>query len=74
MREEEYAAWKKSDADDKAASELVASATEVLSKCYKENELNFLQASNEPPTVEAGQAPPPPPRTWEEPYGGAKES
>lgn len=74
MREEENAAWKKSDADDKAASELVASATEVLSKYYKDNGLNFLQASYEPPTVEAGEAPPPPPKTWEEPYGGAKET
>merc|ERR1712224_754285 len=37
---------------------------------------NLLQrvSDREPPKVEAGEAPPPPPATWEEPYGGASES
>lgn len=74
MRNREHDAWKKSDADDKAAAELVKSAAAVLSKYYDENGLNFLQGRYEPPAVEAGEAPPPPPKTWEEPYGGAKET
>jgi len=72
VRERETASWKKEDADDKAAAELVESAAEVLENFYKENNLNLMQQKHtEPPVVTAGEAPPPPPATWEEPYGGA---
>lgn len=76
IREEEHEEWKENDADDKSASELVASAKKVLAKFYEDNNLNLLQhlAGREPPKVEAGEAPPPPPATWEEPYSGASES
>jgi len=73
LRDEEHAEWKQNDAADKAAAELVGSAKQVLADFYKDNSLNFIQKYS-PPEVEAGEAPLPPPQTWEEPYGGATES
>jgi len=70
LRKKEKAEWHQSDADDKAAVELVVQAKDVLANFYKENDLNFLQKA---PTVEAGAAPPPPPATWEGGYGGKTE-
>lgn len=69
IRKEEAQSWKKSNADDKAAAELVGFARAALANFYKENDLNLL--ARKPPTVTAGDAPPPPPATWEEPYTGA---
>merc|ERR1740138_1144151 len=43
MRDDENAAWKKTDADDKAAAETVQSAKEVLANFYKENDLVLVQ-------------------------------
>jgi len=70
LRNEENAEWKESDAQDKEAAETVESAKTVLTKFYKDNGLAFMQKSDAP-AVEAGQAPPPPPDTWEGDYGGA---
>jgi len=63
LRKAENADWKASDADDKEASETVASAMEVLEKFYKDN---FSLMQRQP----AGEAPPPPPPTWEGGYEG----
>merc|ERR1719443_1351329 len=71
MRENENAAWKKTDKDDKLAAETVMSAKEVLEGFYKENDLVFVQKSKQPVEgMAAGEAPPPPPATWEGGYGG----
>merc|ERR1719487_1504692 len=71
MREDENAAWKKTDKDDKLAAETVMSAMEVLENFYKENDLVFVQKNKQPVTgMKAGEAPPPPPATWEGGYGG----
>merc|ERR1719326_1042279 len=71
MREDENAAWKQTDADDKAAAETVDSARQVLEGFYKDNGLVFMQAKKQPVTgMAAGEAPPPPPPTWEGGYGG----
>jgi len=79
MRDKESAEWKASDADDKAAKELVISSKGVLANFYQENGLMLAQkakggAKRQQPFVStAGEAPPPPPATWEAPYGGATD-
>merc|ERR1719487_1986732 len=71
MREDENAAWKKTDKDDKLAAETVMSAKEVLEGFYKDNDLVFVQKAKQPVEgMAAGEAPPPPPATWEGGYGG----
>jgi len=70
MRNDENAAWKITDADDKAAAETVASAREVLSGFYKDNGLSLVQKQGPVTGMEAGDAPPPPPATWDGEYGG----
>lgn len=74
IREEENAEWERDNEDDTAAAELVGSAKDVLQNFYAENKLNLIQ--HKPSMFQrkqpAGEAPPPPPSTWEEPYGGAK--
>merc|ERR1719238_2398905 len=71
MREDENAAWKKTDKDDKLAAETVMSAKEVLEGYYKDNGLVFVQKAKQPVEgMAAGDAPPPPPATWEGGYGG----
>merc|ERR1719238_2715957 len=71
MREDENAAWKKTDKDDKLAAETVMSAKEVLEGFYKDNGLVFVQKAKQPVEgMAAGDAPPPPPATWEGGYGG----
>jgi len=68
MRHDEHLEFKKNDKDDKEAAELVKSATEVLSKFYAgPGELTLVQ---QPAVTEAGEAPPPPPATWADPYTG----
>merc|ERR1719235_1018036 len=71
LKEEETAEWKQSDAEDKAAAELVVMSKGVLETFYKESGLMFVQKAKKAPEVVAGQAPPPPPQTWDAPYGGA---
>jgi len=71
MRKDENAAWSETNKDDKAAAETVASAIQVLSSFYKDNGLVFAQKGKQPVTgMNAGEAPPPPPATWEGDYGG----
>merc|ERR1719162_1062012 len=59
IRKAENGNWKKTDADDEAAAEMVKTAQGVLEKFYKDNKLVLAQ-----------QAPKPPPSTWEGDYGG----
>jgi len=71
MRDDENAAWKKTDADDKAAAETVANAKNVLEGFYKDNNLALVQKHAQPVSgMEAGDAPPPPPATFGDAYGG----
>jgi len=71
MREDENAAWKVTDKDDKLAAETVARAKDVLEGFYKDNGLVFVQKGKQPVEgMAAGEAPPPPPATWEGDYGG----
>jgi len=76
MREKEHAEWMASNKDDKDAKALVLAAKDVLAKFYSENGLMLAQTAKKgaaPFTSEAGNAPPPPPATWEAPYGGRTE-
>jgi len=76
MREKEHAEWTASNKDDKDAKALVLAAKDVLAKFYSENGLMLAQTAKKgaaPFTSEAGNAPPPPPATWEAPYGGRTE-
>merc|ERR1719188_2227955 len=71
QRTDENKAYEKDKADDDEAAETVQRAYDVLEGFYKENDLMLLQRrSAEPVPVEAGKAPPPPPSTWDSPYGG----
>merc|ERR1719350_760164 len=71
IRESENREYLSAKADDEAASELVAQAKGVLETFYKENDLMLSQTGiRQPFTSEAGKAPPPPPTTWDAPYGG----
>jgi len=66
----EYTAAK---ADDTAAVGLIENAMGVLENFYAENGLNLAQVRRvKQPFVEAGEAPTPPPSTWDSEYGGAK--
>merc|ERR1719220_2296739 len=74
IREEENKEYLIAKADDEAASELVAQAKGVLESFYKENDLMLAQTGGKQPFIsEAGKAPPPPPTTWDAPYGGKTE-
>jgi len=64
--------YEASKADDEAAKHLVEKASQVLLKFYEDNGLVLAQRHAQAPTVVAGEAPPPPPSMWKEPYGGAK--
>merc|ERR1740138_336067 len=68
-RKDEKTLWQANNGNDQAAADLVESAKGVLSDFYKDNDLMFLQNKKMDP-VTAGEAPPPPPTTWEAPYGG----
>merc|ERR1719183_3113923 len=67
IRKEENAEWKISDADDKDASDTVGMARDTLEKFYKDNGFMFVQRQ---PQAAAGEAPLPPPPTWEGSYEG----
>merc|ERR1719421_2136169 len=62
----EFAANK---ADDEAAVGLIETAIGVLKEFYTKNNLALVQQE---PFVAAGEAPTPPPSTWDTTYGGAK--
>merc|ERR1719281_1259319 len=72
QREDEKLAYEASSADDHAAAELIKQAMDVLKGFYEDNGLVLAQWGAQPPEVKAGEAPPPPPQTWDAPYGGAK--
>merc|ERR1719240_572487 len=73
QRKDEKAAFEAALHDDEAAADLIKQAKDTLANFYKDNELTLLQKVAQPPTgIEAGKAPPPPPATWDAPYGGAK--
>jgi chromosome segregation ATPase len=66
-RERENTDYKASERDDKLAKDTVKSAKDVLTSFYKDNGLMFLQQP-------AGEAPPPPPATFDAPYGGQTDT
>jgi len=72
QRTEENEEYLKAKADDEEAAKTVQSAYDVLETFYKDEGLMLLQQrrSRAPVNVQAGKAPPPPPATWEDPYGG----
>jgi len=70
MRGDEHTEWEAANRDDSAAADLVMRAKDVLAGFYEENNLNLLQKTKKMEPVVAGEAPPPPPSTWEAPYGG----
>merc|ERR1719265_2031798 len=67
----EKTAYEGNKAADESAVGLIEQTMAVLSKFYEDNGLALAQV-DAPPSVSAGEAPPPPPQTWSEPYGGAK--
>merc|ERR1719468_383884 len=70
IREEENKEFEQNKKDDEAAVVLVSKAAKVLTDFYKENA--FVQ--QQPQFVsKAGEAPPPAPKTWDEPYKGKQE-
>jgi len=71
MRKDENRVWMTTDKDDKEAAATVMNARNVLQGFYKENDLMLVQKSKQPVTgMAAGDAPPPPPATFEGEYGG----
>merc|ERR1719160_1279837 len=76
-RNKEKLEYEAAKTDDEAAAKLIVAAKDVLQKFYTDNSLALAQIhksahKSAQPVVEAGVAPPPPPTTWSEPYGGAK--
>jgi len=70
-RENENKAYLQSKQDDQDAAQQVTNAKTVLSQFYSSNGLMLVQGKGvQAPVDVAGQAPPPPPATWEKPYGG----
>merc|ERR1719408_564552 len=71
-RAKEKAEYDEAKATDEAAVGLIGKAKDALAKFYTDNNLALAQLKAGQPEVVAGEAPPPPPTTWSEPYGGAK--
>merc|ERR1719399_1473866 len=69
-RRKEKLEYEAAKADDEAAANLISTAKDVLLKFYTDNSLALVR--KQAPVIEAGEAPPPPPTTFSEPYGGAK--
>merc|ERR1719395_286861 len=74
QRAKENREYKAGKADDEAAAVLIGKSKQVLEKFYADNGLALAQTSSRiaEPEVVAGEAPPPPPSTFSEPYGGNK--
>merc|ERR1719379_2972166 len=73
QRAKENAEYTSAKADDAAAVGLIENAMGVLENFYAENGLMLAQVRRvKQPFVEAGEAPTPPPSTWDGEYGGAK--
>lgn len=73
VREDENAEYKRNKADDKAAVELIQMAMDALTKFYKDNNLALMQVANKVSIKAPGEAPAPPPPTFEGAYGGEKD-
>lgn len=73
LRGQDNEDWVRSNSDDERAAQVVQSAKEVLENFYSENGLNLVQKAKKQPQVTAGEAPPPPPSTWETPYSGKQQ-
>merc|ERR1719240_546637 len=76
QRTKENVEYKAAKADDEAAAVLIGKSKDVLEKFYTDNGLALAQTGphSAQPEVVAGEAPPPPPTTWADPYGGNKGS
>jgi len=71
QREAEKKEYKVALSDDEEMAKVVGKAKAVLQDFYKENDLMFVQRQPEvAEAINAGKAPPPPPSTWDKPYGG----
>jgi len=75
IRDEEKKEYLKAKKDDEDAAAVVKQAKEALEKFYDDNKMSLLQQQTSgrghaPFVSQAGKAPPPPPSTWEAPYGG----
>mmetsp|Transcript_27965 Transcript_27965/g.65240 ORF Transcript_27965/g.65240 Transcript_27965/m.65240 type:complete len:725 (-) Transcript_27965:129-2303(-) len=71
IRDKENADYLSAKKDDEDARALVDAASKVLSGFYKDNGLMLTQSQKQP--SQPGEAPPPPPTTWEGPYKGKTE-
>ena len=73
QRAKETAKFTTDKADDEAAVGLIETATAALEKFYTDNNLamSLVQVRRQP-FVEAGEAPTPPPSTWEGGYSGSQ--
>ena len=69
QRADENKEYTTAQADDTAAAGLVENAIGVLENFYAENGLNLAQVRR---VQQPGEAPTPPPSTWDSEYGGAK--
>merc|ERR1719388_158569 len=79
QRAKENREYKAAKAQDEAAAVLIGKSKDVLEKFYTDNGLALAQTVSSAhrvaqPEVVAGEAPPPPPTTWADPYGGNKGS
>jgi len=71
IRGEENTEWQKTDGEDQLAKTTVNNAKNVLANFYSDNNLMLTQTAKvAKKQVPAGEAPPPPPSTFEDPYGG----
>merc|ERR1719159_415964 len=76
QRAKENREYKAGKADDEAAAVLIGKSKQVLEKFYADNGLALAQTSSRiaehAGSGAPGEAPPPPPSTFNEPYGGNK--
>jgi len=74
QREDETKEWSEADAADTKAAELVDAAIGVLKKFREDEGLDLMQVRrvSQDPVAQPGEAPTPPPSTFDGPYGGAK--
>ncbi len=73
IRADEAAEYKANKADDEAAVKLIEMAIKALEKFYKDNNLALVQSASADESAAPGEAPAPPPTTFEGPYGGEKD-
>eukprot|EP00929_Paragymnodinium_shiwhaense_P055369 TRINITY_DN2773_c0_g1_i1.p1 TRINITY_DN2773_c0_g1~~TRINITY_DN2773_c0_g1_i1.p1 ORF type:complete len:742 (+),score=325.88 TRINITY_DN2773_c0_g1_i1:126-2351(+) len=71
IRDEQNLAYHVAKQDDEAALDIVKQATSVLQSFYSDNNLMLSQLKGKDHHKAPGDAPLPPPATWEGDYGGA---